>query len=444
MAGDEVPESQELQRDECSFVWDDESKLYYHASTGFYHDPDAGWYYNSRDGLYYKFENGNYVPFKYDKGEESKADQCTGMVSDEHIQGQMECIDSSGPENPPPTSEWLEETLIDLYLMGYPNSGINATDDSEIPLESDGSGNNGTYEIEEGEWIHEDLQDATRSNDRVSDEVASWDEENWRAQYGQVVKSSEEDVLPFRAVDLWDWAMVKETVRKKKHQVARLVGSLVRPSMKLHPSLPSSGILKTSAICEVHFDLVRVASGEIYRLRSPSVRYLASLPTYDSCHPTKDWGFPELLVDNQSISLSNIDGTCETATSVEVTIGEDSCASPDQLSVLKYKSPEYRDRAAERRALHGGFGVGPGQNNSVGGEIDTESSSPVCSEAAAAEALDNSFGAGSYARRILESMGWKEGEGLGNTKKGLKEPLKAVGNKGFAGLGWVNCRSNHH
>ncbi|XP_043725063.1 SUPPRESSOR OF ABI3-5 isoform X2 [Telopea speciosissima] len=363
MAGTQEAEFQELQRDECSFVWDDESKLYYHASTGFYHDPDAGWYYSSRDGMYYKFEDGHYLPLEYGKGEESKADQCREMVSDEHIQGQMECVNSSEPENPSSTSEWLEETLIDLYLTGYPNSRINATDDSAIPLESDGSGDNDTYEIEEGEWIHEDFQDV--SNERVSDEVASCDEENWRAQYGQVVTSREEDVLPFRAVDLWDWAMVKETVRKKKHQVARLVGRLVKPSMKLHPSLPSSGgILKTSAICEVHFDLCKI--------------------------------------------------------------------------------PEYRDRAAARRALHGGFGVGPGQKNSGVGDFDTESSPPVSSEEAAAEALNNSFGAGSYARRILESMGWKEGEGLGNTNRGLTEPLNAVGNKGYSGLGWENNRFNYH
>ncbi|XP_042502394.1 uncharacterized protein LOC122079749 isoform X3 [Macadamia integrifolia] len=356
----------------------------------------------------------------------------------------MEYVNSSGPENPPPTSEWLEETLIDLYLTGYPNSRINTADDSAVPLESDGSGNNDTYEIEEGEWIPEDLQGATMSNERVSDEVASRDEENWRAQYGQVLKSREEDVLPFHAVDLWDWAMVKETIRKKKHQAARLVGRLVKPSMKLHPSLPSSGgILKTSTICEVHFDLVRVASGEVYRLRSPSARYLASLSTYDSCNPTKDWGFPELLVDNQGISLSNTNGTSETATPVVVPTGKDSCASPDQLSVLKYKIPEYRDRAAERRALHGGFGVGPGQKNSGVDDYDTESSHPVCSEEeGAAEALNNSFGAGSYARRIIESMGWKEGEGLGNTGKGLTEPLKAIGNKGCAGLGWDANRSN--
>jgi hypothetical protein len=69
----------------------------------------------------------------------------------------------------------------------------------------------------------------------------------------------------------------------------------------------------------------------------------------------------------------------------------------------------YRDRAAERRTLHGGFGVGPGQKNSVVGKNDLPSSPASASRGeAAAEALNMSFGAGSYARNLLESMGWKE------------------------------------
>lgn len=69
----------------------------------------------------------------------------------------------------------------------------------------------------------------------------------------------------------------------------------------------------------------------------------------------------------------------------------------------------YRDRAAERRFLHGGFGVGPGQKSSPFID-DPAPSSPVFDshEVGAAESLNMSFGAGSYARKILESMGWQE------------------------------------
>ena len=73
------------------------------------------------------------------------------------------------------------------------------------------------------------------------------------------------------------------------------------------------------------------------------------------------------------------------------------------------QSHAYRDRAAERRTLHGSFGVGPGQKRILGND-DGRELSPVSTstEEAAAEALNMSFGTSSYARRMLESMGWKE------------------------------------
>ena len=90
----------------------------------------------------------------------------------------------------------------------------------------------------------------------------SWDKENWRAQYGQVIKSGEEPMPEFEVVDLWDWEKVTGTRKDGKGEVVRLVGRLVRRSVKRHPSMPSGGgLLKTAPICEVHLDLVRVTSG---------------------------------------------------------------------------------------------------------------------------------------------------------------------------------------
>lgn len=49
--------------------------------------------------------------------------------------------------------------------------------------------------------------------------------------------------------------------------------------------------------------------------------------------------------------------------------------------------------------------MGPGQKNSLDGDSDRPAPS---TEEAAAEALNMSFGVGSYARKVLERMGWKE------------------------------------
>lgn len=128
----------------------------------------------------------------------------------------------------------------------------------------------------------------------------------WRAQYGQAVHLDKEIIPDYPVVDLWDWSMVTETKknRKRRIRICRLVGRLVKRSSKLHPSVPTSGrVLKTAPICEVHLNLVRVRSGRVYKLRSPKATYLASLSSYDSSNPTKDWGFPELSMEKETETL---------------------------------------------------------------------------------------------------------------------------------------------
>ncbi|KAK1357860.1 RNA-binding 5 [Heracleum sosnowskyi] len=458
MAG--IEENQKVNEDEAasSFVWDHNSQLYYHASSGFYHDPKAGWYYSTSDGLYYKFENGNYVLLEsvqtqdeggicaqsnedldhtlLQNGEFKGYDNNMETRPDESNTGNMDTIDNELPENPPPPSEWLEDTLIELYLSGYSNHAIdapcgtttasdermlgeiNGVESFECSIE--GARTDDAYTLEEGEWIPDE-------ND-LSDEGATQEEENWRAQYGQVIESDEQ-VMPFPVVDLWDWKMVRGTKRNGKGEVARLVGRLARRSIRLHPSMPSgSGLLKTAPICEARLDLVRVTSGQVYKLRTPSATYLASMQAYDSSDPTKDWDYPQLSIERPIKGPSKSGGNSESTMKQENPVHKDSLV-PGKLSVAP---KAYRDRAAERRVLHGGFGVGPGQKSSPFA-VDGAPSSPVSDnhEVAAAESLNKSFGAGSYARKILESMGWQEGEALGRS---------AVGNKGNAGLGWDHSR----
>ncbi|XP_010908573.1 uncharacterized protein [Elaeis guineensis] len=440
---------------DCSFEWDEESKLYYHASSGFYHDPGAGWYYSSRDGLYYTYEDGNYVPLSSIKGDESQAVESTSSAPGEVDMPAHATGDESDIPSPP--SEWLEETLINLYLSGYSNSDIHAdslsttsqTNRSQISYEEQSDQPSSgklpgcycgiTYQQVEGELISEDEQNVFRSSNRLLEGDASWDEENWKAQYGQVATLDDEGIPSFATVDLWDWEIVKEHT-KKRHQIAKLIGRLVRRSSKLHPSVPAGGgVLKTAAIRAVHLDLVGVASGKVYRLRTPCPRHLTSVSKYDSSNPTKDWGFPDLYADLQS-SMHHSSNPFYGSDTAKAANQDNLSARIDQVpvTVKKHQNLAYRDRAAERRMLHGGFGIGPGQKNVENSKFHElgSPSQPCDAEEAAAEAADISFGTGSYARRILESMGWKHGEALGNTTKGILEPLQAVGNKGYAGLGW--------
>ncbi|KZV52171.1 hypothetical protein F511_07126 [Dorcoceras hygrometricum] len=447
----------ELQQEtDCDFQWDENSRLYYHASTGFYHDPQAGWYYSSRDGLYYKFENGSYVLLGYKQDADQpevldanfECDSHEAKTSGEEVSNDvvLDPSESDQSEYPPPPSEWLEDTLIDMYLSGYSNLTANTTSsDVKIPMDANmeklhvpSHGDEDIEEHEEGEWIPDDPNFLSNLIKYNSDEGMSQtqEEENWRAQYGQA-SQIDDRMSNIHVVDMWDWALVKETKKDGKTEVSRLVGRLLKHSLKFHPALPSSGgKLKTAPITEVYIDMVRVTTGRIYRLKIPSLQYVTSLSSYDASNPTKDWGFPELSINDHTNKFPNHDQ-------------ESQSKSLDALDYRKYmftssvkpgssgKDHIYRDRAAERRELYGGFGIGPGQKSSDSIPLSPTDLDP---EEAASEALNISFGERSYARKILENMGWKEGEALGCSMNGLTEPIQAIGNKGSAGLGWNNGR----
>ncbi|XP_039124968.1 uncharacterized protein LOC120261238 isoform X3 [Dioscorea cayenensis subsp. rotundata] len=457
---------------DCAFVWDEDSKLYFHASSsGFYHDPSGGWYYSSRDGLYYTFEDGAYVLLQSnkDKEEESDVHQSSNYISNEHehVQDQqcvMEQDTADGSLNQRPPSEWLEETLIDLYLGGYSKSEDYGNTSSLYPNKEKA---NSSSELEPDQvniakstdckWDMalqqgdetvqkpEDIQDESELSDVIAGEGSFGDEENWLAQYGQVVQSEHEVLPSFPTVELWDWEMLQETTRKKQ-RICRLTGRLVKPTSKLHPSMPAGGgLLKTAAICEVHLDFVRVKSGKVYRLRRPGTKYLSSLSTYDSSNPTKDWGFPDLDIGKYKSPSSGIIEAYGSDVSNVYTSDESSASiHPHSAAMCGQKSGTfYRDRAAERRRLHAGFGIGLGEKSVMSNrrfsEAGSSSEFPDDADADAdADAVESNtpFGEGSYARRILESMGWKEGEALGSSTKGIIEPIQAIGNRGFAGLGW--------
>lgn len=347
-------------------------------------------------------------------------------------QRNTENLNCDGSENPlQPPSEWLEETLINLYLAGYSNSENNidtTSEGNELSSTHDKGeikdlfGSQNVHAISqvipachvnlEPEYVQEQKQDRHGDEIIIAGDSAT-EEETWQAQYGQSMQFDE--AINFPVIDLWDWSMVVEC---GKEQVSRLVGRLVRRSAKLHQSLPSGGsLLRTAAIHEVHINLVRVATGKVYKLRTPSVKYLETLLTYDAANPTKDWGFPSLSTHIQR----------HTSDTTNIPKSGSSSGSACQLT-RKDDDTKYTDRAAQRRALHGGFGIGPGQKL-----LNYEEEEMLLSEA---EAAIMSFGPGSYSWRILESMGWKEGDALGKTNQGMLKPLQAIGNKGNAGLGW--------
>lgn len=73
----------------------------------------------------------------------------------------------------------------------------------------------------------------------------------------------------------------------------------------------------------------------MYKLRSPSARYLASLSTHDSSNPTKDWGFPQLQFDNQMQIPPASNGNCEAKLVKGVRVHKDLPSLLDQVGASK-------------------------------------------------------------------------------------------------------------
>ncbi|KAJ4794223.1 D111/G-patch domain-containing protein [Rhynchospora pubera] len=420
------------------FVWDSQSGLYFHPSTGFYHDPIAGWYYSSRDRFYYAFQDGAYVPLsshsqkdEVPQQNQPQAYNCLDKIAG-FKQGSSSC-DESKPQHDSRPSDWLDEVLINEYLSGYHKAESNTAHHFTGPHSQTQTdvGEEGQIDDKPSE-LRDAILDKQENNTVQqygfgTEGILSAEEESWMSQYGQVDRSdAEEDIV--KAVDLWDWEFVEERDSKgHNRRRARLTGRLMGPSSSLHPSLAAGGgNLKTTVIHQVHLDHVLVASGKVYRLRTPSKRYLATLSEYDSSNPTKDWGFPVLSLQSISLLSPRQPPTSDLGT-------DDLYPSIQKKEEKGGDSHRYRDRAAERRRLHGANGIAPCQK---GDDRDMGCASDDDPTIAQEEARLLSFGTQSYAGKIMQSMGWKQGEALGGSRKGILEPLQAIGNIGTAGLGW--------
>lgn len=268
------------------------------------------------------------------------------------------------------------------------------------------------------------------------------EEEEWQAQYLQTTTSKARSYRG--SMDLWDWSIIeqeKKLGKKKVKKIFRLIGRLAPNATQVHPSLRGSGgLIRTTPIREADHEFVKVSSGRIYKLRRPSSKHITAYPSFVSSNPTQDWGLPIIMEDAEEHIDTSTDPISDT---VHPSTGQRN-RSKKKHARLKLKGvddepqPKYRDRAAERRTLHKGFGVGPGQKVVNIQELEKEEADAATEMPAALEkaASARPIGRDNIGKRMLEGMGWKEGQSLGPGDGGLVDPILASGNSGRSGLGY--------
>lgn len=72
-------------------------------------------------------------------------------------------------------------------------------------------------------------------------------------------------------------------------------------------------------------------SGKVYKLKRPSAKYLASVSTYDSSNPTKDWGFPELSSNMQIQAPRRLSKNSGAKVIKDVPVFNDATLLPDKV-----------------------------------------------------------------------------------------------------------------
>lgn len=400
----------------------------------------------------------------------------------------------SSPAEETLTSGWVEDFLIESYLKGYSdvhaNPGLISANFHQLSPQAtptEGQHNStrfqlsGSHPSAESCTVDistmptnrndpEEMLNAINMKDREAGSNCDKDEEDsdkdhrnmelWQAQYGQVMRTDDEKQICLGAISLWNWRIVGEKGKdKKKKRSVCLVGRVAATMSRLHPSLQHhNSFIRTSSVCEVNLDLVKVSSGELYRLRQPSSKHLASVTSYDSTDPTKDWDFPCICSNvSEHFKGNPSDGAELSNTSNDLIVTKTFVPNINhhryQRLSTKTKMPSvprdvramrarelalgdqtrqgYRDQAKERRNLYGGYGVGFGHRSS---EQESEETTPVdCASQA-----DNILQANSVAKRMLQSMGWNEGESLGKWNNGMVEPLQVIGNADRGGIGWTS------
>jgi pSer/pThr/pTyr-binding forkhead associated (FHA) protein len=126
----------------------------------------------------------------------------------------------------------------------------------------------------------------------------------------------------------------------------------------------------------------------------------------------------------------------EAETNMHLTKNEREVARREELKRMKQKytdskpsikSNNYVDRAEARRKQH----VDNSPVNRSNG-MDSESYAPPQSSR-----TNERIGTENIGNRLLQKMGWKEGQGLGSTGSGITDPIQAQFREGRAGLGSV-------
>ncbi|KAF5480065.1 hypothetical protein F2P56_000835 [Juglans regia] len=433
---------------QAGFVWDEASGYYYDAASGFYYDGNTGLYYDGNSGIWYTYDQQThqYIPCTDQNDNKTSGDQSEPPKASDGSSNRQVVISA-------PATTSVEKTA------SLPDA-VQAAATAAIAAEK--------KEKEKSKEIKLASRSSILANKKKMNNVLSlWKQ---RSHEGQATRVALDESQLSGSADDRSFSVGQSTKSKFKAD----------PSSIKDNSVSSSGASNTASAAQavgldspvkprpVSNSLGGTVMGVIRgsgraTVRSESTYSGSSGGVSSSTVATSATGFPLSTNADTSTAVTpfKTDASALGTYAPPAAIGGGKrrfSEMPLNPASTYKEQPQttYRDRAAERRSLYGSSSVGEdlsdlgfGDSNrdiaSRKGSMDSMPFPPgvgggrVFGDAnvnsyeviTADKAIDES----NVGNRMLRSMGWHEGSGLGKDGSGMVEPVQAQAVESRAGLG---------
>uniref|UniRef100_A0A6P7F3Z1 Angiogenic factor with G patch and FHA domains 1 isoform X1 n=1 Tax=Diabrotica virgifera virgifera TaxID=50390 RepID=A0A6P7F3Z1_DIAVI len=382
---DDIKEAAEIAMQKTGFVYEETSGLYYDYNTGYYYNAEYGLYYDGTTGKYLQY-NSETQTYEY------------------HSQVAVPSLDADRVENAIPKRKKKHKIKAKKILK------IDNEDGQEVD------------NIEEGECSASD----TNSDDEEVDSDSSDISKSWPPCMRIIVESTE----------------IPGLKKGSLHIITCSGGSLGREGAH-------SILLKDPNASKHHLKITFDEKGGQYQAVDLGSRN-GTLLNGKRMSPSKQESDAMDVVHGSKIQIG------QTVLLCHVHDGNQTCGhcEPGLIQVAEpvpgriYSYSKSNNHKKELKGLKMRYGVSEyeGDSKLASGYTDRAQKrretvgSQNPHEKTQVASVDESINKENKGFKLLQKMGWKEGESLGKTGDGLIEPIKPTSNEGTAGIGAANTQ----
>ncbi|XP_064991636.1 SUPPRESSOR OF ABI3-5-like isoform X3 [Musa acuminata AAA Group] len=435
---------------QSGFVWDEKSGYYYDAASGFYYDGNTGLYYDGNNGVWYSYDHQTqqYVPCN-----EQSNNKAAGDMANETSKG------SDGTASKKVVISAAATTVKSNEKASLPDA-VHAAATAALAAEK-----------KEKEKLKE-IKLASKSNllankKKMNNVLAMWKQRNHEGQAARVVLDDKESsgLLDDKPSNSYSASVALTAKNKlKSDSVKEAMGSSIYASSANRGTTQSISAETVDVDSQVKprpvsNSLGGTIMGVIRGSGKGIIKSDTTFPVSASEGTTvSSTATASSIETTPSLARSHASAPFKTDASALGSYGSSTSGgrgkrrfseAPALSNPRDQIQTTYRDRAAERRNLYGSssatgddlsdLGLGdpitgtmpfpPGVGGRSCGDIvsNTENYEVITAD----RAIDES----NVGNRMLRSMGWQEGLGLGKDGSGIKEPVQAKAVDDRSGLG---------